>query len=475
VRFCAEFLGLVCTVFLVEESMNLVGFFSQQGQAIWWPTNGLALALMVRSERSRWFAILAGILLGSWIGGIRHGWPISSRIVNCVANSIGPLLAAFALPYFNRLEDWLQEPHLAIRYVFFALLLAPALSATIYASTAHLFLPNVHFWIVLQTRGDADMLGYALFTPLILVLTSKETYRQAGASKQTESVLLLAIVAASTYFVFWQTAYDISFVLISVVLLVTLRIGFAASVVAVNLLAVLATVATMHGQGSLTLGSGAIEAHRILLLQAFLTLTMVTVFYVSVMQVERNVFQKQLQFAFEEMRRLATTDALTGVANRRLFDERLKEEWSRAVRNRDSIALLMIDVDHFKSFNDQFGHLVGDACLRNIARTILAIDHRRIDLLARYGGEEFAYLLPSANAEDAARIGEIIRLRIQRMHEEADNGTDRAVSISIGCAALTPVLGDVPEILVRDSDEALYRAKRNGRNCVEVTESLRPA
>lgn len=471
----AESLGLACAVFLMEESMNYVGFFSDQGQAIWWPTNGLALALMVRLERSRWLSVLAGVLLGSWVGGMRHGWPVSSRIVNAVANSIGPLLAAFALPHFERLEDWLQESRLVFRYVLFALLLAPALSATIYASAAHLFLSNVHFWAVLQTRGDSDMLGYALFTPLILVLSSKETYRRTNVSEIPMMVLLLGLVAGATYFVFWQSAYDFSFVLISVVLLVTLRLGFAASVVAVNLLAVLATVATMHGRGPLTLGAGAIQTHRILLLQAFLALTMVTVFYVSVMQIERHVFHERLQLAYEEMERQATTDALTGVANRRLFEETLNKEWSRALRNGDSIALLMLDVDHFKSYNDLFGHPAGDACLRRIAQTILAIEHRSTDLLARYGGEEFAFLFPAANAVDAARIGEIIRLRVQRMHEEPEGPGDHAISISIGCAAVRPAPGIVAEMLVSASDKALYQAKRNGRNRVEVAESSIPA
>jgi len=465
---CAEALGLACTVFLLEESMNSVGFFSDQGQAIWWPTNGLALALMLRSDRSRWFTVLIGVLLGSWIGGVRHGWPVSSRIINAIANSVGPMLGAIALPHFKRLEDWLQEPRLVFRYVLFALLLAPALSASIYASNAHLFLRDFHFWTVLQTRGDSDMLGYALFTPLVLVFSSKETYRRVNAREIPTLLLLLGLVAGATYFVFWQTAYDFSFVLISVVLLVTLRLGFGASVVAVNVLAVLATTATMHSHGPLTLGSGAVESHRILLLQAFLALTMVTVFYVSVMQIERKVFQERLQLAYEEMEKRATTDALTGVPNRRLFEETLKSEWARALRSGDSLALLMMDVDHFKSYNDRFGHPAGDACLRRIAQAILALEHRSTDVLARYGGEEFTFLLPGANVEGAARIAEILRTRIENMHHDPKNENDCAVSISIGCSALTPAPGLLPEQLVAASDEALYRAKRNGRNRVEI-------
>jgi diguanylate cyclase (GGDEF)-like protein len=467
---CAESLGLACAVFSLEETMNSFGFFSDQGQAIWWPTNGLALALMLRFDRSRWFKVLIGVLLGSWVGGVRHGWPVSSRIVNAVANSVGPIFVAIALPHFRRLEDWLQEPRLVFRYAVFALLLAPAFSALIYASNAHLFLNQPHFWTVFQTRGDSDMLGYALFTPLVLVFSSKETYRRVNVFELPLLFLLLGLVAGSTYVVFWQSSYDLSFVLISVVLLVTLRLGFAASVVAVNLLAVLATMATMHDHGPLTLGAGALQANRILLLQAFLALTMVTVFYVSVMQIERRVFQERLQFAYDEMEKRATTDVLTGVANRRLFDETLKSEWARALRTGESVALLMLDVDHFKDYNDRFGHPAGDGCLRRIAQAILALNHRSTDLLARYGGEEFAYLLPAARLDDAQRIAEIIRLRVERMDgDESDR--DRTVSISIGCAALKPAPGLIPEALVAAADGALYRAKRNGRNRVEITEA----
>jgi diguanylate cyclase (GGDEF)-like protein len=469
---CAGALGLACLVFLLEESMSSIGFFSNEGQAIWWPTNGLALALMLRTEKSRWFTIICGILMGSWIGGMHHGWPLSSRIVNAIANCVGPVIGAVALPHFRRLEDWLQEPKLVLRYVGFALLLAPALSATIYATNTHLFLPSLHFWTVLQTRGDSDMLGYALFTPLVLVLSSKETYRQAKIKEIFMLVLLLGLVAGVTYLVFWQTSYSLSFVLISAILLVTLRLGFRAAVTAVNLLAVLATTATMHGFGPLCFGAGAEQGHRILLLQAFLALTMMTVFSVSVMQIERSVYQEKLQLAYQEMEKRATTDPLTGVANRRLFEETYKTEWSRALRSGDSIAVLMIDVDHFKSYNDRFGHPAGDACLRRIAQAILELEHRATDLLARYGGEEFIYLLPGAHAEDAERIGENIRAQIERLHSDPERAGERPITISVGCAAQTPALGIVPDLLIGAADEALYLAKRNGRNRVEVSRRL---
>jgi diguanylate cyclase (GGDEF)-like protein len=455
----------------MEESMNRVGFFNSEGQTIWWPTNGLALALMVRTDRSRWPTILAGALFGSWAGTVLHGWPFSSWIVNATANSAGPLLAALMLPRFEKLEDWLQEPNLVFRFVAFALVLAPALSATIYASNVHRIVPGLHFWKALEIRGDSDMLGYAMFTPFALVLSSRETYRFARASQFIKPVLLLALVGATAYVVFWQSAYSLSFVLVSVILLVSLHLGFTASVLAVNVLAVLATTATMHGYGPLTLGGGAVPDHRILLLQAFLALTMVTVFSVSVIQLEREVFQARLQLAYEEMEKLATTDALTGLPNRRLFEETLKAEWARALRSSESLALLMIDVDLFKSYNDRFGHPAGDVCLCEIGQAILSMEHRSTDLLARYGGEEFLFLLPATPLAGATRIAETIRTRIEVLHEQPGSTSHSSVSVSIGCAAMTPAHGLLPNQLIAAADEALYRAKRNGRNRVEIGEA----
>jgi diguanylate cyclase (GGDEF)-like protein len=463
-----ESLALACIVFLMEELMHYVGFFNSHGQAIWWPTNGLALALLVRTDRARWPAILAGVLIGSWAGTLIHGYPLSSWIVNTIANSVGPLLCALNLPRFRNLEDWLQQPHLVLSFVAFALLLAPALSAAIYASNVHRFMPGLDFWTVLQTRGNSDMLGYAMFTPLVLVLSSREAYRLVSIPELAMPIFLLALVAATTYLVFLQSSYSLTFVLVSIILLVCLRLGFTGSVIAVNLLAILATTATMHGQGPLTMGAGMVLDHRILLLQGFLALTMVTVFSVSVVQIEREVFQKKLLIAYEEMEKLATTDSLTGLANRRLFEESLKADWARALRHGESLALLMIDVDQFKSYNDRFGHPAGDICLRTIAQSIVSLNHRSTDLLARYGGEEFLFLLPGATLEDAARMAETIRMRIEGLHGKADNAIQYPVSVSIGCAAVIPARGVFPDTLIAASDEAVYRAKRNGRNRVEL-------
>lgn len=465
-----EFLALACVVLLLEEGMHHSGFFNHVWQAIWWPTNGLAVAVLVRSDRRRWPLLLGAVLFASLIGEIHyHASPVGD-LVNGIANAVGPLIAAFALPRCRKLDDWLQEPHLVTRFVVSALIAAPLLSAAIFAIYMRASNPGIDFWNILQVRADSDMLGYAMFTPLVLVVSSGKQQRRPAA-ELLRGVLLLALVGVTTLIVFGQSSYSLDFILVSVILMVSLRLGFGPAVLAVNLLAFLATTATMHGHGPLTLGGGSDMPHRILLLQAFLALSMITVFSVSVVQIEREVFQTRLELAYKEMAKLASTDPLTGLGNRRLFEDTLKTEWTRARRSNQSIAVLMIDVDHFKSYNDRFGHPAGDICLCAIVRAILAMGHRSSDLLARYGGEEFIFLMPETPLPEATRIAESMRTLIGGLYDQPGSNLHRSVTVSIGCAAFAPAPGLFPDLLISAADEALYHAKRNGRNRVEIAET----
>jgi diguanylate cyclase (GGDEF)-like protein len=160
--------------------------------------------------------------------------------------------------------------------------------------------------------------------------------------------------------------------------------------------------------------------------------------------------------AEERLEELATTDALTGLKNRRKFDAAMETEWRRATRQHTPLALLMIDADHFKSYNDTFGHQAGDEMLVGIAICISDSVRRAGDCTARYGGEEFAVLLPGLSAAEALRLAETIRLKVQQWSD----GT----TVSIGIASLTPATTMDPSILLNAADKALYAAKANGRN-----------
>lgn len=166
----------------------------------------------------------------------------------------------------------------------------------------------------------------------------------------------------------------------------------------------------------------------------------------------------------EALRALARLDGLTGIGNRRLFDERLTMEIRRATRRGPTLALLLIDVDRFKAYNDSIGHQMGDTCLREVAQTIAKHVRRPGDLAARYGGEEFAVVLANTDLAGAVQMGETIRAAIERL-AIPHPATGGVVTISVGVATLPKGSGPA-EALVKHADEALYRAKAAGRNTV---------
>jgi diguanylate cyclase (GGDEF)-like protein len=163
--------------------------------------------------------------------------------------------------------------------------------------------------------------------------------------------------------------------------------------------------------------------------------------------------------AEDRLEELATTDALTGLRNRRRFDTAIAQEWRRAIRQSRPLAMLLIDADHFKIFNDTFGHQPGDQALMSIARCIAGAVNRAGDCAARYGGEEFAVLLPGISAEEARVVAEKIRLRVEALPAEP-----AMLTVSIGVASITPLVTMEWTGLVQAADKALYAAKAAGRN-----------
>lgn len=183
------------------------------------------------------------------------------------------------------------------------------------------------------------------------------------------------------------------------------------------------------------------------------------------------VLTRKLDDANRELTRLSSVDGLTGIANRRRFDETLLREWRRAARSGQPLALLIADVDSFKQFNDGYGHQVGDECLKAVARTLEQKLRRPTDLVARYGGEEFAAVLPETSEAGAAAVAEAMRAGVESLcitHRFSSAGP--VVSISVGVAVLVPTRGDDTGFvtLLKAADEALYRAKSIGRNRVQI-------
>jgi diguanylate cyclase (GGDEF)-like protein/PAS domain S-box-containing protein len=179
---------------------------------------------------------------------------------------------------------------------------------------------------------------------------------------------------------------------------------------------------------------------------------------------ERKVAESKLQDAFNTVEQLALVDGLTGVANRRLLDETLGREWARAIRDGTLLSVLLIDVDYFKPYNDIYGHLAGDTCLRALANAIQAVLRRPPDLLARYGGEEFVVVLPNTPHAGAEAMSERILQAVEQCCIQHAGSPYGVVSVSVGCATGFASLESGPNELLKAADVALYRAKAAGRN-----------
>lgn len=183
--------------------------------------------------------------------------------------------------------------------------------------------------------------------------------------------------------------------------------------------------------------------------------------------------QRRLQEANARLERLANEDALTGIANRREFDNRLQLEFARAARRREPLTLILLDLDRFKEFNDAAGHLAGDACLRRVADVLKLCLGRATDLLARYGGEEFVALLPDTPIEAGARLATRMRKAVGGLGIPHPGPAGGSVTVSAGVASIVPTARSHPHALLDAADRALYTAKDRGRDRVCVATSTR--
>ncbi len=188
---------------------------------------------------------------------------------------------------------------------------------------------------------------------------------------------------------------------------------------------------------------------------------------------QRKAREAELEELARELRDISNSDGLTGVANRRCFEDNFEREWLRCRREQSPISLLMVDIDFFKRYNDTYGHLQGDACLKTVAHALKEARRRPGDLAARYGGEEFAVLLPNTDGAGALQVAENVRASLAEAgvpHSSSD--VSPVVTVSIGVASVTPSLERRPESLAHAADQALYLAKETGRDNIKVAETV---
>ncbi|MEM9806288.1 MAG: PleD family two-component system response regulator [Cyanobacteria bacterium P01_D01_bin.56] len=188
---------------------------------------------------------------------------------------------------------------------------------------------------------------------------------------------------------------------------------------------------------------------------------------------QEQLLRQELNLANQQLQLLATVDGLTNVANRRFFDDKLDQEWKRLRREKSPLGLILLDIDCFKAYNDNYGHLGGDQCLRQVASAIKDAARRPADVVARYGGEEFAMILPNTDLDGVICVAETVQ---ENLHlaaiPHATSLVGSTVSASIGLTAMIPNTSDSPQTLIDWADKALYDAKSSGRSRIVAYSTL---
>jgi diguanylate cyclase (GGDEF)-like protein len=324
--------------------------------------------------------------------------------------------------------------------------------------------------------GDAS--GVLVVAPLLLAWAGGPP--PLRANRLPGLVVLLALPFAVGHAVA-RTGYPLEYLYLPPLTWAAFRFGPRGATVLTALTAGVAIATTVQGLGAFR---GPTPNESLMLLQAFAgTVAASTLLLVGVIA-QRDTAERELAAAIgslearvrlrtqelaaanTRLQRIAGVDPLTGVANRRQFDETLRREWRRCGRAGVPLAVILMDIDHFKKFNDAYGHLAGDECLRRVAEALAGGLQRSGELLARYGGEEFVALLPGATADDGLRTAERLRQRVAAAAIPHQHSPTQAVTLSGGVAAVVPVGPESPLPLLAAADGALYEAKRAGRNCV---------
>lgn len=474
---CAKF-GVVLTVM-------------PEGTAILWPANSVLLAALILRRGQGWLP-LSLLTLGAELLADVPAFSVGEALLFGTANVSEAMIAFLLLkrlrfdPSFATLAD---VPRFVIAGPVIAALLASALGAAVYA---HFRGSEISYLQFARLWWFGDAIGLLIFTPLVLsfALGTPGLSQALRAARPIDGALVgLALASAGLFMasldgVLWGMSFR-PILMLPFAILVAARFEMRVVTGTVSLMALAVVVAATRGRAPF----GPVAAREVVLrTQEFLlVLSVVPLGLASLLaqlraqhaavravnerlnelnrHLEARVVQRtaNLNALNADLERLAMHDPLTGLFNRRAFFERAQQEFERCRRHRSNLAVLMVDIDHFKAINDHYGHLSGDRVLQRVA-DVIAASLRPEDTIGRYGGEEFAVLVPGADLQAAVALAtrvqrEMARERIPHDHEPLH------ITASVGVASLGAEDASLQSLLKR-ADDALYAAKRAGRNCV---------
>jgi diguanylate cyclase (GGDEF)-like protein len=453
-------------IYMIASGVGLA-LGSQDAQAdVIWPANGLLLGLILLSPRRRWFDYLVCSVIANVLLHEIFNFPTSEIVIFSMANVVEILIATLLIRFRDEQQPDLSRPETLWRFLVGGVLLAPLCSGAL-VGLCEAFLGNGPGFFGMRDWIFGDGLGIGIMTPLVLGMRRNEIRKLLAPGRRLETIALLIAMSGASIAIFEQQTFPITFILIPLLLLVTFRLGASGGAIGIGLLAVPAAYYTVRDHGPFSLlQEGTPLIQSILLLQLYLCVSIFTVYIVGSILAERERLQEALTESHRQMEELANMDGLTQLPNRRSLELRLHEEWQRAIREHACLSALMVDVDHFKLFNDSHGHLAGDYLLREIGNVLRIVPRRVTDFACRFGGEEFLILLPQTDLHQAAEVADRLRMAVCSMKHGNEYGELRSVTVSIGVATARPQQGDASSRLLVEADHELYRAKRDGRNRV---------
>ena len=455
-------------VLLICSWLGIVLSRQSEGVVTIWLTNGILFAIVVTKPKSVWLRYFAMGMLADTLADVIYGDPLRLALGISVANSIEVISSCWLLTRWFGSPFNLSKRRPLVGFLVVAVVGATALASALGASWTLLYVDAGPWWKLFRTWYLGDILGMAILAPFVFVLQRPGFFIMLQRRQLARTLMLLAVPAIVTALVFTHNQDPLIFFIFPALLLVVFRLGFPGAVLAIFVIACIAIIFTVAGHGPLMLIVGPSMLRRIVVVQVFVAVALFTAFPVAALLEERSELDQSLQKSEARHRELANADALTGLANRRAFDRILDVEWDRALRGKQPLSVLLLDVDLFKSYNDIYGHIAGDACLRRIANVIAATLPRKSDTVARFGGEEFTVILPNTPLEGAMAVAASLRQSVAAIHMPHAGAPSGIQTISIGVATVVPDLDGAVLSLLTLADQALYRAKHLGRNRVEA-------
>lgn len=466
---------LLPLVYFISVKLCLGLATTPEGTVIIWLPNAFTLAALLYYQGQRYWVFMLLVMAAEIAGDVpTFSW--YEALMLGIANLIEVTLAYLLMckitmsPTLYKLED-------VIKFIGAGPLIASLFGALIGAAAIKTFGNDAATYLsIVQVWWFGDALGLIIVTPLLLSIVF-HTSQPFKPLERIDLIVATISIGLVVMVIFAQDGLVFGAVITPTLLLPSMlylaaRTDLKWTAIAVCIVSFSVVMLISVGRnpfGNLPISLTILHAQEFILILSVASLGFATLLS-RIRDNERDLEERvakrteELQILNLKLEGLSITDGLTGIANRRRFDDVLETEWGRATRTKQPLTLAMLDIDWFKRYNDHYGHQAGDECLRRVSSVLASNICRTGDLVARYGGEEFAFIAPAIDGHNALEISRKICIALEMLSLPHESSTFGYVTISIGVASITPQDSQKSDILVKIADEALYQAKKQGRN-----------